>query len=62
MVEGVAATVTLRIGAGATRVFVKALDPSGKPGRTLPVVLQDGTASFSVSEKYQTIWSQINVD
>jgi len=62
MVEGVAATVTLRVGAGATRVSVKALDPSGKPGRTLPVVLQDGIASFGVSEKFQTIWYQINVD
>jgi len=62
MVEGVAATATLRLGAGASRVSVQALDPRGKPVRSVPVVLKQGTASFNISEQYATLWYQIDVE
>ena len=62
MVEGVAATATLRVGAGATRVSVKVLDPRGKPVRIVPAVLKNGAASFSVSAEYATLWYLIDVE
>jgi hypothetical protein len=62
VVEGVAATATLRVGAGATRVSVTVLDPRGKPVRTAPAVLKNGTASFSVSAEYATLWYLVDVE
>ena len=62
VVEGIAATATLRVGAGATRVSVSALDPLGRPARSVPVVLRDGIAVFSVSERYETIWYLVTID
>ena len=62
MMEGVAATASLRLGAGATRVSVKALDPTGKPVLSVPVVIKDQTATFSVSAEYATVWYQLDVE
>jgi hypothetical protein len=62
MVEGVAATATLRIGPGATRASVMALDLRGKPVRAVPVVMKNDTASFSISAEYSTLWYQVDVD
>jgi hypothetical protein len=62
MVEGVAATAALRVGAGVKRVSVVSLDTRGKPVRNLPVTLKDMTASFTVSPEYETVWYQIEVD
>jgi hypothetical protein len=62
MAEGVAAAATLRIGAGAARVSVTSLDPRGAPARPVPVVIREGTASFSVSTEYGTLWYQVDVE
>ena len=62
MVEGIAATATLRVGAGVTRVTVSALDPRGRQARSVPVLLKDGIAAFSVSERYETIWYLVTID
>jgi hypothetical protein len=58
----VAATATLRVGAGVTRVTARALDPHGSPTRVVPVVLKDGIASFSVSAEYTTLWYLADVE
>ena len=62
LVEGVAATATLHLGTGATRVSVNALDPLGRPARSVPVVLKDGSATFRISERYETVWYLVTID
>jgi hypothetical protein len=62
MVEGIAATVTLLLGAGATRATARALDIRGQPVRPVPAAPTDGIFCFSVSAENATLWYQVDME